>query len=191
MGSKKKYKGFSLLEIMVAMVVFATLTVTSSGVLTYLSKAWRQKRSEYDVIHNARWALERMTSELRQSHVSALLKIIGGGGANTCNGMITSACDGIAAIASDSTQAIYFWREGTKLYQGRGLTFSAAVNNRQQLADYLYYNSSNTTDVKNGVFSSDSLERIYNIDITVRDTTVIKNGGPLEYKVSGRVRPQK
>lgn len=187
----KRKTHFSLLEVIVAMVIFAVFAVTTAGVTTRIAKMWRQRKSEFDVIHSARWAVERMTSELRQSHVSALLRIVGGTAAIYCSGNITSVCDGIAAVSSDSASVIYFWRDGKNLYRGRGPTFSAAVNNRQKLADYLYYNAANNSDVKNGLFAADSLDRVYDIYLNVRDEDTIKNGSPVEYKIKGQVRPQK
>jgi len=60
-------KGFSLLEIMVAIVVFALVVASAGGVFISVQRAWQRQKAVLDLIQNARQAMETMTNEIRRA----------------------------------------------------------------------------------------------------------------------------
>jgi uncharacterized protein (TIGR02599 family) len=179
-------RSFTLLELLIAMVVFSLIGVGTTGVIRTVYQSWQFQRTNIDLIQNARWALQRMTQELHQAQIQSLLKVIGGNSTDNCDGYVESVCNSLYALDPDSN-GFYYWRAGTVLYRGEGTTFSQAVANKQELSTYMYYNSANASDLKNGMFSRDS-DTLYSIYVRVRDESVLKQGVPLEYQVQGQVR---
>lgn len=64
-------KGFTLLEVLVAIAVFALIVTASAGTFATIQQAWRKQRNTIDLAQNARWAMEFMANEIRLSSVSA------------------------------------------------------------------------------------------------------------------------
>ena len=60
-------KGFSLLEVLVAIAVLGLVMAGASGVFSSVQQAWRKQRNTIDLVQNARWALEFMVNEARGS----------------------------------------------------------------------------------------------------------------------------
>ena len=60
-------KSFTLLEIMVALVVFAMITMSIGGVFVFVQKTWQKQRDIIDLVQNARWAMEFMSNEVREA----------------------------------------------------------------------------------------------------------------------------
>lgn len=191
MVHKYKYsrRSFTLLEVLIVMALFSLISLGVAGIIRTVYQSWLIQRTNLDLIQNARWALQRITQELHQAQVKSLLKVIGGTNtAGFCDGYVESACDALYAVDVNSN-GFYYWRNGTVLYRGEGDTFSAAIANKQEVAEYLYYNSANTGDLKNGVFSRDS-NTLYSIYIRVRDESALKQGQPLQFQVQGQARPR-
>lgn len=177
-------KGFTLLEIIIALGVFSVVTGTIVTVFSFLSGTSRQQQAEYDLLRAAQWAAQTMTNQLRRAHINALLRITGGT-ASVCAGSLSDACNGLTATDPDSALALYFWRDGTVLYRGSGTDFTQASGNRQELSSYVYYNAANVADVKNGVFSIDGSS--YVIDVRVQNPDILRDGKPLSFTVRGKV----
>lgn len=64
-------KGFTLLEVLVAIAVFALIVTAAAGTFATIQAAWRKQRNTIDLAQNARWAMEFMANEIRLSSVSA------------------------------------------------------------------------------------------------------------------------
>lgn len=76
---RKKIKGFTLPEIIVAFTILALVMVTASGLFISVNQAWQRQRQTIDLVQNARWAVEFMVREIRQGrNVSVDLEFWGG-----------------------------------------------------------------------------------------------------------------
>ena len=60
-------KGFTLLEIMVALVVFAVIVMSAGSVFVSVQQSWQKQRDIIDLVQNARWAMEFMSNEVRSA----------------------------------------------------------------------------------------------------------------------------
>lgn len=164
-------KSFTLLELLVAVGIFSLMSVSASGLLVSIFNSWRTQRTDLDLVQNARWAVQFIANELRRAPVNQLLRVVVGAEAT------------YALHAVSGSTHTWFWREGTTLYRGEGVTFTDARSNAQELANYLFYDSATPTNPKNDVFSVDSsLDSIYYIDL-------ILNREGRSYTVRGQVRP--
>jgi prepilin-type N-terminal cleavage/methylation domain-containing protein len=65
-------KGFTLLEVLVAIAVFALIVTAAAGTFAAIQQAWRKQRNTIDLAQNARWAMEFMANEIRPSSISAV-----------------------------------------------------------------------------------------------------------------------
>lgn len=65
-------KGFTLLEVLVAIAVFALIITAAAGTFASMQTAWRKQRNTIDLVQNARWALEFMTNEIRGAGVTTI-----------------------------------------------------------------------------------------------------------------------
>ena len=64
-------KGFTLLEVLVAIAVLGLVMAGASGIFSSVQQAWRKQRNTLDLVQNARWAMEFMANEVRHATVSA------------------------------------------------------------------------------------------------------------------------
>lgn len=64
-------KGFTLLEVLVAIAVFSLIATAAAGTFAAIQAAWRKQRNTIDLAQNARWAMEFIANELRLSSVAA------------------------------------------------------------------------------------------------------------------------
>lgn len=62
--------GFSLLEVMVAVTVFALVVAAGGGIFVSLQQAWRRQKATISLTQNVRWAMEFMSNEIRHATVS-------------------------------------------------------------------------------------------------------------------------
>lgn len=63
-------RGFTLLEVMVAIVVFALVIAAAGGTFISVQQAWQRQKSTIELIQNARWAMELMANEIRQGTIN-------------------------------------------------------------------------------------------------------------------------
>lgn len=73
-----KRGGFSLLEIIVAVAIFAVTVVGAGGMFISMQQAWERQRDTIELVQDVRWAIEFMTNEIRQADQSTI-NIFGGG----------------------------------------------------------------------------------------------------------------
>ena len=128
----KGRRAFTLIEILVAIAVFASVTVSTAGIFFFVHNAWQTHKKDLNLIQNARWAIDFMTAELRSSYVHDLRSY-------TVDGESVYALSyNIYDTQSGSySNRMWFWREGVVLYRGEGDDFTAAHDNRVPLADSL------------------------------------------------------
>lgn len=65
---KTKHTGFTLIEVMVSVSVFAIILTVGIGSLLTINNAYRKSQTERVVIDNLNFALESMSRELRTGH---------------------------------------------------------------------------------------------------------------------------
>jgi len=186
--SNNRKNFFSVLEITVVVALFTVIIISAIGIFTVTHNSWRIQKAEFELIQNARWALHFMVQELRQSHISSLQKVEAGS-FSMCDGAIASACNGLFAYSPDSSRRLFYVREGTVLYRGEGDTWTEAIQNRQKVSGYLYYDSQHLDDPENGVFAK-SPDNLYTIFIRLRDVSTVKNGKPVEYLLQEQFSPR-
>jgi len=58
-------KGFTLIEVMVALAVFAVIIASAGSVFISIQQAWQRQKQTVELIQNARWAMEFMSNEIR------------------------------------------------------------------------------------------------------------------------------
>jgi prepilin-type N-terminal cleavage/methylation domain-containing protein len=68
---KKSYRGLTLIEVLVALFVFAIMMVAVSGVFAKAFSGYRSTRATQRDVENAQYALNLITKELRTSTVVA------------------------------------------------------------------------------------------------------------------------
>lgn len=71
MRDKLKQAGFTLVELMVAVTVFALIISGSAMTLVSIQQSWLRQKDAVNVIQNARWAMEFMANQIRLGTVSA------------------------------------------------------------------------------------------------------------------------
>jgi prepilin-type N-terminal cleavage/methylation domain-containing protein len=64
--------GFTLIEILVALTIFATIVVSVTGVLISIRCSWKKQQAAIDLIQHSRWAMEFTCNELRQGSTPAV-----------------------------------------------------------------------------------------------------------------------
>jgi prepilin-type N-terminal cleavage/methylation domain-containing protein len=67
MDNKFFKKGFTLVEILVSLAIFGVIFSVASGTLYNIYRDWTRQRDYMEVMQDAYWALEFMTTELRQA----------------------------------------------------------------------------------------------------------------------------
>ena len=167
-------KGFSLLEIMVAIVVFAFVVTSAGGVFIAVQRAWQRQKAILDLIQNARQATEAMTNE-----------IINGGSVNVVSGDRLR----FQLIINGTLQTAWYWRGDGGTYGSTSSIFRGicaiggglgnANSNRQELANFVVNNPSTNTIFR----SHSSLPNLYIIELTVAQNN-------RSYTLRTQVRPR-
>lgn len=112
---KNKHKGFTLIEVMVSVSVFAIILTVGIGSLLTINNAYRKSQTERVVIDNLNFALESMSREIRT------------GSQYTCGGVCDSnGNSSIKFINSDGDMVVYDFDlnggQGRIMKNGTGLT---------------------------------------------------------------------
>ncbi len=64
-------RGFTLLEVLVAIAVFGLIAAGTAGAFASMQQAWRKQRNTMDLAQNSRWAMEFTVNELRHATAAA------------------------------------------------------------------------------------------------------------------------
>ncbi len=137
----KHLKGFSLLEVLVAITVFAFIVTATSGVFVSLQHAWRRQRAMVALLQNGRWATERMAYEIME----------GGNVSDNPGGIAVGRGARFRPYPGPPTSFACYWRgdaasdavaqgDSSFLYRGDGNNINQAYLNRQQLANFVVDN---------------------------------------------------
>jgi prepilin-type N-terminal cleavage/methylation domain-containing protein len=150
-------KGFTLLEVLVAIAVFALIVTAAAGTFAAIQTAWRKQRNTIDLAQNARWAMEFMANEIRQG--GAPIAISGG-----------SQRISFRPYPGPLTPLVWYWRGnggalGTSsiMYRGTGANIAAANAARQELANFIVFPNPSG----NAIFINPAAG-LYTIELTVR-----------------------
>ncbi len=65
-------KSFTLIEIMVAIAIFALISVMMGGVFISIQEAQQRQRDKIELLEEANWAMEFMCNELRQAQLNSI-----------------------------------------------------------------------------------------------------------------------
>lgn len=142
--------GFTLVEIMVALAVFAIIIVGAAGLFISVRDSWRIQKTNLELAQNARWAMEFITNEVRHSSIGTV--VIQESGRALRFGVNT---DG--NIANGDDQRVVYWRGNDSvdscggssqgyqnyLYRGIGNNVNNACPGRHQIADFIADNPNN------------------------------------------------
>jgi prepilin-type N-terminal cleavage/methylation domain-containing protein len=184
-GQYNNRKGFTLIEIMVALVVFAVIIAAAGSIFTSVQQSWQRQREIVDLVQNVRWALEFIVREVRQAgNVEVTSKSIGGESTNVLR---------FELPPGGPANRVWYWRgnggglgDRDKIYRGRGANIVVANSNRQELANFIVTNPSG-----NSIFDYDYSGRVVTIELTVRpDPNQPVGIGNQDYTLRSRVRPR-
>lgn len=173
-------KGFTLLEVMVAIAVFTFIVTAAAGTFVSMQQAWRVQKTSVNLVQNARWAMEFMANELRQGGAPIAIT----GGVNTRLSF--------RPYPGAPSPLVWYWRGnggafGTNsiIYRGVGNTIAAANLNRQELVNFIVTNPSG-----NLIFIAAG-GGLYTIELTVRPRPTQPIGRDnRNYSVRTQVRPR-
>jgi prepilin-type N-terminal cleavage/methylation domain-containing protein len=102
--------GFTLVEILVSLAVFAVVMAVMASAFFKISKDWQRQRDYGLVLDNARWAMEFMSNEIRQGH-SAEFEDVGRPGLQTqsltAHSFLTFTIDPNSPSGQD--RRVYYW----------------------------------------------------------------------------------
>ena len=70
----KRY-GFTLVELMVVMLIFAIIMAAIFGVLVMYRRSWQIGVTQVELQQGIRWAMSRMVNELRQSRTGKITDV--------------------------------------------------------------------------------------------------------------------
>lgn len=148
----KKTRGFTLVEVTVAITVFALVMIAAGGSFISIQQSWQRQKSAIERIQNARWAMGFMSNEIR------------GGGDFT----VVSADR--AQFDLPTGEMVWYWRgdagtygDSRIIYRGVGAGLGVANGNRQELANFIVDNPSG-----NAIFRQHpSISNLYIIELTV------------------------
>lgn len=143
--------GFTLLETMIAIAIFALAAIGVGGAIVSVQQSWQKQKANVNLINSARWGMEFMANEIRRG--ATVVKT-------------TAASDGIdegikfrlPAVVSDY---VFYWRgnggvfgDASIIFRGVGPTLSTANSSSQELVN-LIDGSSPIFSVSNGLVTID------------------------------------
>jgi prepilin-type N-terminal cleavage/methylation domain-containing protein len=146
-------KGFTLVEVMVAVTVFSLVVVAAGGSFFSVRQSWQRQRDTIDLIQNARWAMELMSNEIRQARATTVSVGLGG---NRLRFRIDPDADG-----NPPFRQIEYRRQGTVLYRRWG-QIPGVWQPYRELANLIINNPSG-----NQIFNWDAITQVLTIELTV------------------------
>ena len=66
-SARQKKLGLSLIEVVVAIAVFALAVIAIGGVIFSLQQSWQKQKTALDLLQNSHWAMEAMVNEIRHA----------------------------------------------------------------------------------------------------------------------------
>lgn len=192
-------KGFTLLEILVAVTIFSLVAAGVGGVFISVRKAWLSQKGTVDVVQNSRWAMEFMCNEIRQA-----------GSINTNpGGLPQGQVIRLRPHPGPPTDFVWYWRgdsvsETTPngysscLYRGVGNNINQAYAVRYQLANIIVPNPDLVNNITgfpspDGIADPIFIENagLVTIELTLRPRpTQAVGSGNMNYTISSGVRPR-
>jgi len=140
-------RGFTLIEVMVAVTVFALVMTTISGILLLVQQGWQRQKTDLDLLQNARWAMDFMISEIRQGGNITILP----------PDRLHIELDTDGNNIADTR--VWYWRgdagnygDSSVIFRGTGVNLDTANNNRQELANFIVDNPSGNNMFNSGLF---------------------------------------
>lgn len=178
----RKY-GFTLVEIMVSIVVFAIVMVAVGETFFSVRQTWQRQKQTLDLVQNIRWAMDFMGNEIRQ-------------GGNVVVGSESWGAESVVRLQFElppggaNNRVRYFRGNGASfgptsaLYRKSGAGLGPPAD-RQELANLIVDNPSGNNifiDVGGG---------LYRIELTVRPKPTQPEGpGNRSYTLRNQVRPR-
>jgi prepilin-type N-terminal cleavage/methylation domain-containing protein len=149
----RRKNGFTLIEIMVSLVVFAMVMAAMGSAFYKTFKDWQRQRNYDLAMDNARWAVEFMSNEIRLAHGASFISHSGESGLND-HELVKFLFDPTAGGGPPNSK-VYYWRGKTGVGQPyvlfRSLISAATafdpadVASRQELSRFVV----NNTDIFN------------------------------------------
>lgn len=170
-------RGFSLVEMVVAIGIFSVVVVTAGSAFWYTQDSWRRQRVMFEALEEARWALEFLTNEVRRS----------------ANAIVTTDQLEVSNKDGGSGNRAWFWRgNGGNSGDSNALYFSDKNNwsqartaaNRKALCQFVVDNpSGNNLLVENS--------GLVVVELTVRPNPLAAEGkGNKNITIRTAVRPR-
>lgn len=146
--------GFTILETIIAMAIFAVAAVGVGGAIVALQQSWQKQKISINLINSARWGMEFMTNEIRRTQ-SSILSI-----------QANPERLEIELPPGGSANEVRYWRgdggtygDQNIIYRGQGSGMSGANSNRKELVNFI--------DCSNAIFSV--TDGLVTIDFTVKN----------------------
>ena len=64
---QKSPRAFTLIEVLISLAVFSIITTTMGSVFFYLYRDWKRQKDYMNVLQDSYWAIEALSSEMRQA----------------------------------------------------------------------------------------------------------------------------
>ena len=160
-----RLRGFSLLEVLVAVTVFGLIIAAAGGTFSAIQQSWRMQRNAIDLVQNSRWAMEFMANEIRPGGAPAAIQPGGTG-------------IGFQPYPGPPTAWVWYWLgdgaglgNANTIYRGTGasLPAAAAILPRKELANFI------VPPVGNVIFT-DAGGGLYTIQLTLRPQPTLPAG---------------
>ena len=131
--NKRLLTGFTLLETMIAMAIFALASIGVGGAIVSVQQSWQKQKANVNLINSARWGLEFMANEIRRAPASSIA-------------VITSPVDGVKLELppGGASYEVRYWRgdgstygDSSIIYRGMGSGIGNANSARKELVNLI------------------------------------------------------
>ena len=184
LGCKMYRRAFTLVEIMVAVVVFALVMIGAGGIFLTVQQSWQSQKGIVDSLRNAHWAVEFLCAEIRHTTTTAspgwARVQIQSGGERLRFGKDTDANN-----SPDTT--VWYWRgnggilgDSDKIYRGTGTSLlgpSGANANREELVNFIVDNTDGNPifSESTGIVTIEITTSVNNKSYTLRSQARVRN----------------